>query len=105
MMKKAKVFVDGTEAGTLLELEFGKKYRFEYLDDYRGKPVSLTLPVSQKVYEFDTFPPFFEGLLPEGYQLEGLLKIGKLDRNDYFSQLMTVGDDLVGNVTVKEEPV
>jgi serine/threonine-protein kinase HipA len=104
MMKKAKVYVDGKEAGTLLELEFGKKYRFGYLDDYKGKPVSLTLPVSQKVYEFDTFPPFFDGLLPEGYQLEGLLKIGKLDRNDYFSQLMAVGDDLVGNVTVKEEP-
>jgi serine/threonine-protein kinase HipA len=102
MMKKAKVFVDGTEAGTLLELEFGKKYRFEYLDDYKGNPISLTLPLSHKVYEFDTFPPFFDGLLPEGYQLEGLLKIGKLDRNDYFSQLMAVGDDLVGNITVKE---
>ena len=37
-----------------------------------------------------------------GYQLEGLLKIGKVDRNDLFSQLMAVGDDLVGNVTVKE---
>jgi serine/threonine-protein kinase HipA len=101
-MRKAKVFVDGTEAGTLIELDFGKKYRFEYLEDYQGKPVSLTMLLSPKGYEFDTFPPFFDGLLPEGYQLEGLLKIGKLDRNDYFAQLMEVGDDLVGNITVKE---
>ncbi len=38
------------------------------------------MPVSDKVYEFSSFPPFFEGLLPEGYQLEGLLKFGKIDR-------------------------
>jgi len=101
-MRKAKVFVDGAEAGALTELEFAKKYRFEYLEDYKGNSVSLTLPLSLQIYEFDTFPPFFDGLLPEGYQLEGLLKIGKVDRNDYFAQLMAVGDDLVGNITVKE---
>ena len=103
-MRKAKIFVNSTETGTLLELEFGKKYRFEYLQGYTGIPVSLTMPLSQKVYEFESFPPFFDGLLPEGYQLEGLLKIGKVDRNDFFAQLMAVGDDLVGNVTVKEVP-
>jgi serine/threonine-protein kinase HipA len=101
-MRKAKVFVNGREAGMLLELEFGKKYRFAYIDGYAGTPVSLTMTLYQKIYEFDTFPPFFDGLLPEGYQLEGLLKIGKVDRNDFFAQLMAVGDDLVGNITVKE---
>ena len=103
-MRKAKIFVNGEEAGTLLELEFGKTYRFEYLEGYAGIPVSLTMPFSQRVYEFESFPPFFDGLLPEGYQLEGLLKIGKIDRNDFFAQLLSVGDDLVGNVTVKEIP-
>ncbi|MBL7112077.1 MAG: HipA N-terminal domain-containing protein [Bacteroidales bacterium] len=103
-MRQAKVFVNYTEAGLLTELEFGKKYRFEYLDGYQGNPVSLTLPVNQKVYEFNEFPSFFDGLLPEGYQLEGLLKIGKIDRNDLFAQLMAVGDDLVGNITLKEVP-
>lgn len=100
-MRTAKVFVGNVEAGTFSELEFGKKYRFEYLEAYTGAPVSLTMPKSQMVYGFDSFPPFFDGLLPEGYQLEGLLKIGKMDRNDLFSQLMAVGDDLVGNVTLK----
>jgi HipA-like protein len=33
--------------------------------------------------------------------LEGLLKQNKIDRQDYFSQLVTVGDDLGGAVTVK----
>lgn len=101
-MRKARIFIDGVQAGTLIELEFAKKYHFEYLEDYKGKPVSLTLPLSAKLYVFETFPSFFDGLLPEGYQLEGLLKFGKVDRNDYFGQLMAVGDDLVGNITAKE---
>ena len=44
---------------------------------------------------------FFEGLLPEGIMLEGLLRYAKIDKNDYFSQLIQVGHDLVGNVTVE----
>jgi serine/threonine-protein kinase HipA len=53
------------------------------------------------MYEFKTFPPFFDGLLPEGAQLEGLLRLKKLDRSDYFGQLISVGQDLVGAVTVE----
>jgi serine/threonine-protein kinase HipA len=101
-MRSAKIFVNGFEAGILAELDFSKKYRFNYFKGYSGTPVSLTMPLSQHVYEFDSFPPFFDGLLPEGYQLEGLLKFGKIDRNDLYSQLLAVGDDLVGNVTAKE---
>ena len=101
-MRSAKILINGQDAGILTELDFGKKYSFEYLSDYSGTPVSLTLPLRKLVYEFDSFPPFFDGLLPEGYQLEGLLRFGKIDRNDFFSQLVAVGDDLVGNVTAKE---
>ncbi len=104
-MRKAKVFVNGKEAGTLLELEFGKEFRFDYNDGYTGTPVSLTMALSKKTWDYHSFPPFFDGLLPEGHQLEGLLKIGKIDRNDCFAQLMAVGEDLVGNVTVQEVPV
>jgi serine/threonine-protein kinase HipA len=101
-MRSAKVLVNSREAGILFELKFGKRFRFEYLEGYSGTPVSLTLPLSQRGYEYDSFPPFFDGLLPEGHQLEGLLKFGKIDRNDLFSQLLAVGEDLVGNVTVRE---
>lgn len=104
-MRKAKVFVSNVEAGTLTELDFGRKYRFEYLNGYSGSPVSHTMRFSQSVYEYDSFPPFFDGVLPEGYQLEGLLKFGKIDRNDLFSQLLAVGEELVGNVTIKETTI
>lgn len=101
-MRKAKVFVNGVEAGTLTEVIRGKEYMFEYLEGYRGLDVSHTMSKKERVFKYDTFPPFFDGLLPEGIQLDGLLKLKKIDKNDYFSQLLAVGDDMVGVVTVKE---
>jgi serine/threonine-protein kinase HipA len=99
-MRKAKVLVNGIKAGSLEELENGK-YIFTYDSDYKGAPISLTMPLINKVYEFDKFPPFFEGLLPEGMMLEALLRKFKLDQNDYFAQLIKVGNDVVGAVTIE----
>ena len=101
-MRKAKIFVRGIEAGILTELIQGKEYVFAYLNEYDGIEVSRTMPTNIRIYKFDKFPPFFDGLLPEGIQLEGLLKIRKIDKNDLLSQLIAVGEDLVGAVTVKE---
>ncbi len=100
-MKKAKVLVDNQLAGELQEIERGKHYRFIYLEGYNGSAISLTMPIHPSIYDFDRFPPFFEGLLPEGMMLEALLKQTKIDRHDLMSQLITVGGDLVGNVTVE----
>ena len=101
-MRKAKVYVKGVEAGVLTELVQGKEYIFEYIEEYKDLEVSRTMPTIRKVYKFNNFPPFFDGLLPEGIQLEGLLKLKKIDRSDYFSQLVAIGEDTVGAVTVKE---
>ncbi len=103
-MRKAKVFFDKTViAGILSENPQEKSYVFEYDKSYQGPPVSLSMPLSQKIYRFEAFPPFFEGLLPEGPQLEALLRLAKLDREDYFGQLLTVGKDLVGAFSVEED--
>ncbi|MDD4203263.1 MAG: HipA N-terminal domain-containing protein [Candidatus Omnitrophica bacterium] len=98
-MQKADVFIEDRLVGSLIKND--KQYVFEYIADYDGKPISLTMPISQKRYEFDEFPSFFDGLLPEGIQLESLLKNNKVDRQDYLAQLIEVGEDLVGNVTVR----
>lgn len=89
------------QAGILTNNEDGT-YCFEYSADYTGDPISLSMPVRAEKFEFSAFPPFFDGLLPEGVQLEGLLKSHKIDRNDYFTQLIVTGKDLVGAVTVEE---
>jgi serine/threonine-protein kinase HipA len=70
----------------------------------QGSPVSLEMPMAQSVYEYDRFPPFFEGVLPEGFMLDSLLKGSKIDRSDFMTQIITVGHDLVGNVTVEAMP-
>lgn len=100
-MKKAKIFVSGEFAGILEEIAKGSSYRFSYDEQYHGEPVSLLMPIEKRSFEFDAFPPFFDGLLPEGVQLQALLKGAKIDADDLFQQLITVGHDLVGNVTVE----
>jgi len=91
----------GTPAGVLEEIEPGRSYRFSYDPGYTGSPISLTMPVQDDVFEFDRFPPFFDGLLPEGGMLKALLQQAKLDARDYMGQLLAVGADLVGAVTVE----
>lgn len=100
-MRKAIILVHDKRAGVLSENSNGG-YLFTYDDSYDGEAVSLTMPVTNRDYSFIKFPSFFEGLLPEGIMLEGLLKIAKIDKTDYFSQLIATGNDLVGAVTVKE---
>ncbi len=102
-MKVLHVYNSGKFCGTLTFDD--TVYTFQYLPVYQGPPISLTMPCRQEPYIYATFPPFFDGLLPEGYQLEGLLRILKIDRRDYMTQLAAVGNDMVGTVTVRDAPI
>jgi serine/threonine-protein kinase HipA len=102
-MRSARVFAGGIFAGVLEEAERGKKYIFRYSEEFQGQPVSLTMPTTKKEYFFESFPSFFEGVLPEGVMLDALLKQRKIDRDDLFGQLLAVGEDLVGSVSVQGE--
>lgn len=98
-MRRARVFVQDRFAGWLAEEE-GGGYVFRYVAGYDGPPVSLTMPVREAPYRDEQFPAFFDGLLPEGVMLEALLRRRKLDRSDYMGQLLAVGEDVVGAVSV-----
>jgi serine/threonine-protein kinase HipA len=100
-MRKAAIYQQGQFAGTLAEID-RNHYQFAYQPGYSGEPISLALAVRETPYDFDRFPPVFEGLLPEGVQLEALLRTYKIDRRDMFQQLLIVGEDVVGSLTVKE---
>ena len=102
-MKIARIYQQDRLAGLLEALDDGS-YRFTYDAGFRGEPVSLTMPTSQRVWEFSHFPAPFEGLLPEGVQLDGLLRFRKLDRNDLFGQLLAVGHDVVGSLRIEVAP-
>ncbi len=99
-MKSANIFQKNELAG-LLEARDDGSCRFTYKVGYRGEPVSLTMPTSQPVWEFQRFPPPFEGLLPEGVQLDALLRLRKLDEHDFFGQLLAVGKDVVGSLRIE----
>lgn len=100
-MRSAEVQMHGVTAAVLTEKDEGR-CELQYIQNYKGPGISLTLPVRGEAYIFDTFPAFFEGLLPEGPQLEALIRSAKIDRNDRFLQLIAVGQDMVGAVTVLE---
>lgn len=101
-MRRAKIYMHDIAVGILTEKEKNRSYLFTYDKDYSGEPASLTMPVQDGEFHFEDFPPFFDGLLPEGVQLEGLLHNKKIDRDDFFGQLLATGSDLVGAITVKE---
>jgi len=101
--RRAAVYQQGDFAGTFEEAGPGS-WHFTYHAGYTGLPISLNLPVRLDPYAFDRFPPVFDGLLPEGLQLEALLRNRKIDRGDAFSQLLAVGADLVGSLAVTALP-
>lgn len=100
-MRIAAIFINGVKAAVLIENN-KSSYEIKYSEDYSGNPLSLTMPVQKKTFSFSQFPTYFEGVLPEGVMLEALLKTKKIDRDDLFSQLIAVGEDLVGHATVRE---
>ena len=100
-MRKARLRVNGEDAAIFEELG-GGKYKVTYHPHYKGSAVSLTMPIRNMSYEYSQFPPFFEGLLPEGVMLEALLRKYKLDKIDYFGQLIKVGHDVVGAVSIED---
>lgn len=100
-MKQAIIFFNNIPAGILSKDDHGQ-FAFEYQADYQGSAIFLTMPISQRNYRFDEFPASFDNLLPEGQRLEALLRQAKLNRHDYLGQLIAVGRDMIGAITVEQ---
>lgn len=99
-MRVAIVYLHNQPVAELIE-HSNDRFTLQYYEKIKPQAISLALSPKKSSYEFNSFPAFFEGLLPEGPQLEALLRQSKIDRNDFFSQLLAVGEDLVGAVTVR----
>lgn len=101
MTDALNIFVGEMLAGKLMRE--GDHFTFEYDSNYQGPPVFLGWDRAQPRREWNSFPAAFDSLLPEGVLLDQLLIKHKLDRGDKWGQLMAVGLDLTGFVSVLPE--
>jgi serine/threonine-protein kinase HipA len=102
MRRLGRVHLDDRPVGWLEETEDGVSFRYDpaYLESPGALPVSPTLPLQKETYEGRALPPFFLGLLPEGWFLELAAARAKVDRADRFGLLLATGRDCAGAVWV-----
>jgi serine/threonine-protein kinase HipA len=104
-MRKGKVFYNDILCGYIIEEE--DKYIFKYTDEYfsdeNSKPISLTLPLSQQIYESNVLFPFFDGLIPEGYLLEVAIRKYSLSPLDRMALLLKLCKDTIGVASIVED--
>ena len=101
-MKRAKVYIYEQLAGELIEDEggFSFSYSSDYLQQEEAEPISLTFPLTSKVYHSKVLFPFFDGLIPEGWLLNIAEKSWKINSRDRMSLLLACCNDCIGAVSV-----
>ncbi len=100
--RKAFVYVREDFAGTLSETDYG--YSFAYDEEYLrsdGAAVSLTLPLQSEEFRSKTLFSFFDGLIPEGWLLDIVIKNWKLSYKDRFGLLLAACKDPIGCVSIR----
>lgn len=104
-MRRGTVFYGETPAGTIRETDQGYEFWYlpEWLSNRAAEPVSLTLPLTERVYSSPTLFPFFDGLIPEGWLLDLSVRNWKLDRRDRMGLLLAVCRDCIGAVRVEPD--
>lgn len=102
MNRSGKVYYKTVFCGLLSETDSG--YRFEYQKEYlqneASQPISLTLPLTEKVFLSKTLFAFFDGLIPEGWLLDLAEKNWKLNYKDRMGLLLSCCKDCIGAVSV-----
>lgn len=102
--RQAQVHINDLKAGILQETDEG--YSFKYLEEYLKsdypEPVSLTLPLTDETYQSNTFFPFFDGLIPEGWLLDVVQETWKVNPRDRMGLLLVSCKDTIGNVSITE---
>ena len=89
-------------AGLLIQDEDGYHFVYDakYLNSKTAEPVSLTLPLQEKVFTSKVIFPFFDGLIPEGWLLDIAEKNWKLNPRDRMGLLLVCCKDCIGAVSV-----
>ena len=101
-MRKAEIKFNEQMAGFLSQDENGFHFVYEksYLNRVNPVPVSLTLPLQEKVFDSLVLFPFFDGLIPEGWLLDIAETNWKLNPRDRMGLLLACCKDCIGAVSV-----
>ncbi|MFH1504923.1 MAG: HipA N-terminal domain-containing protein [Candidatus Omnitrophota bacterium] len=102
--RKAKVFYKDELAGRIIETPDG--YTFQYDPEFLKKNIfiSISLPPREELYHSKELFTFFKGLLPEGWYLDIVCAVQKVDSKDSFGVLLACASgDTIGAVTVVRE--
>ncbi|KFZ37094.1 hypothetical protein HR45_12730 [Shewanella mangrovi] len=100
MYRKVNVFLHGIHAGNLIQKD--DQYSFQYLPDYVGPEISLSLPVrSEPFISEGMLHPYFSSLAPEGWLRRIYSNQQKIDEKDSLGILIENGDNLLGAIQIK----
>ena len=105
MSRKGMVYYRDILAGIIEETDEGYEFAYvtEYFEKKTAKPVSLTLPLTKKIYSSRVLFAFFDGLIPEGWLLNLATEHWKVKSNDRFELLLLTCRDTIGAVTIIPE--
>ena len=104
MNRSGKVYLKNVFCGVVSESDTG--YLFEYNQEYLSlsdaKPLSLTMPLTDKPFQSKTLFALFDGLIPEGWLLDIAEKNWKINYKDRMGLLLTCCKDCIGAVSVEK---
>ncbi|WP_241008839.1 HipA N-terminal domain-containing protein [Aggregatibacter actinomycetemcomitans] len=82
------------------DLPIGKWRKLtKWLDSARSRPISLSLPLSHRVYRGDPVYNFFDNLLPDNEQIRSRIQQRfQTSTKSPFDLLSTIGQDCVGAI-------
>jgi len=101
------LFMNGQNVGCLTRTSVGQ-LRFEYCDEWLHsdlrRPLSLSMPLSQKIYVGDVVENFFDNLLPDSQPIRSRIQARfGAKSNRCFDLLWHVGRDCVGALQLLPE--
>lgn len=101
-MRKADIYYKDTLAGRLEETDTGYRFAYnkEYLNTKEARPISLTMPLTEKPYDSNVLHPFFDGLIPEGWLLDVAIRNSDISLLDRMGLLLLCCKECIGAVSV-----
>jgi len=98
MGRAVNIYMYDKLAGLLVESDNG--YVFSYDEHYKGKPISLSMPINVNSFESRQLHPFFKSLAPEGWLKKRFSEIQRIDERDLLGFLIENGNDLLGAISI-----